>query len=322
MSITLKDIIGLVKELPESYLEETYEKLTEIKRKADDEQELQEETCPHCKSEHIVRNGKSHGKQMYLCRDCKKTFTETTTAAIAHSHSSATVWKQVISDMVDGIPIDQTADSLDMHHETVFNMRHKILYCVEQSLIAEPTPLIGACETDETYVLESEKGRKFPDNHHRKPRKHGAKASKPGISNEYVCVCTSVTGENDKVAIAINRASPDSQEILDVFGERVNENTVILCDGKQSYNVLDEKCTVAVARRINKVNGFHSFIKEKLDSMRGVATIYLNRYNALFSKIYSADKSTVVDDIYRLMVSRSDSFNTIAYTQSANLLEI
>ena len=322
MSIALKDIMTLVKELPEAYLEEAFEKLTEIKQKANDEKEPEKPVCPDCNSINIVRNGKNRDKQVCLCRSCKKNFTETTASAISHSHSSATVWKQVISDTVSGIPIDQTAESLDLHHKTVFNMRHKILFCLEQSLIAEPVPLNGACETDETYVLESEKGRKFPENHHRKPRRHGAKASKPGISNEYVCVCTSVTGEDTKVAVAINRASPDSQEILKVFGERVNEDTIILCDGKQSYNILDDKCTVAVAKRINKVNGFHSFIKEKLEDMRGVATIYLNRYNALFSKVYSVDKPTLIDEIFNLMTSRSGSFKTIAHTQSENLLEI
>ncbi len=78
---------------------------------------------------------------------------------------------------------------------------------------------------------------------------------------------------------------------------------------------------VATTKRINKVNGFHSFLKEKLDTARGVATVFLNRYNALFSKTYAADKS-VVDDIYNLMISRSGSYNTIAHTQSAGLLEV
>jgi hypothetical protein len=231
------------------------------------------------------------------------------------------VWKQVISDTVNGVSIDRTAERLDLHHETVFNMRHKILYCVEQSLITNPTKLTGACETDETYVLESMKGRKLPSDYHRKPRKHGAVASKRGISNEYVCVCTCVSGENENVAVAVNRASPSGEEILDVFGERVSESTVILCDGKQSYNALDGKCTVAIPKRINKVNGFHSFIKKKLEAARGVATIYLNRYNALFSKVYAADKS-VVDDIFELMVAQSGASVTISYTQSSNLLEI
>jgi hypothetical protein len=245
----------------------------------------------------------------------------TSKSAIQNSQSSATVWKQVISDTVNGISIDRTAESLDLHHETVFNMRHKILYCVEQSLVANPTKLTGACETDETYVLESMKGRKLPSDYHRKPRKHGAVASKRGISDEYVCICASVSGESKNVAVAVNRASPSGEEILEVFGERVNESTVILCDGKQSYNALDGKCTVAIPNRINKVNGFHSFIKKKLEAARGVATVYLNRYNALFSKVYAADKS-VVDDIYELMVAQSGASNTIAFTQSFNLLNI
>jgi len=316
---TLVEIIALVKEIPEAYLEETLSKIKEIKEKAESEEEVREKPCPHCDSPETVQNGRKNKKQSYLCRSCKRSFVQTSKTAI--QGSSPTVWKQVISDTVDGIPLEQTANALNLHHETVFNMRHKILYCLEQSLVTNPTALTGACETDETYVLESEKGRKFPENHHRKPRKHGAKASKAGISNEYVCVCASVTGTGERLAVAVNRASPDSKEILDVFGSKVNEDTIILCDGKQSYSVLEDKCTVAVTKRINKVNGFHSFIKQKLDAMRGVATIYLNRYNALFSKIYAADNS-VVDDIFNLMTSPKGFNNTIAHTQSANLLNV
>lgn len=302
-------------------MEEALAKIKEIKEKADAYESSVELACPHCGSIKTVRNGRKNNKQSYLCRDCKKSFAQTTKAAIQGSHSSPTVWKQVISDTVEGVPLDKTANNLDLHHETVFNMRHKILYCIEQSLIMNPIALTGTCETDETYVLESEKGRKFPENYHRKPRKHGAKASKAGISNEYVCVCASVTGTGEQVAVAINRASPDGQEIFDVFGKRVNKDTVVLCDGKRSYNALDDICTVAVTKRINKVNGFHSFIKERLDAMRGVATIFLNRYNALFSKIYANDKS-IVNAIYKLMTSNGGSNNTIVHTQSCNSLDI
>jgi len=317
----LVEAIALVKEIPESYLEEALEKLKEIKEKAESEEEPAQVTCPHCDSKRIVRNGKQRKKQAYLCRNCGKSFLSTTKSALQNSHSSATVWKQVISDTVNGVSIDKTAQSLDLHHETVFNMRHKILYCVEQSLTAAPTALSGVCEADETYVLESFKGRKFPENFHRKPRKHGAVAEKRGISNEYVCVCTSVTGDGKKVALAVNRATPSSQEILDVFGNRVCDDTVVLCEGNKSYGALEEKCTVAITKRTNKVNGFHSFIKEKLDASRGVATIYLNRYNALFSKIYAADDS-VVDDIFDLMTAQKGISNTISHTQSVNLLNL
>ena len=200
-------------------------------------------------------------------------------------------------------------------------MRHKILYAIERSLIESPVALSGVCQTDETYVLESVKGRKIQDDYHRKARKHGAVAAKRGISDEYICVCTSVTGEAKNVSLAMNRATPSKQEIIDVFGDRVSESTVVLCDGNQSYGALEDKCIVATTKRINKANGFHSFIKERLDAARGVATIYLNRYNALFSKVYAADDS-VIDDIFELMTSQSQAFFTISHTQSHDLLSI
>lgn len=316
----LVELIALVKELPESHLAEAIKKIREIKDKADAEEEA-DTSCPHCGSQRIVRNGHKRRKQAYLCRDCRGSFVSTSKSAIQNSHSSATVWKQVISDTVEGVAISKTAKNLDLHHETVFNMRHKILYCIEQSLIANPTELTGVCQTDETYVLESVKGRKIPEDYHRKPRKHGAVARKRGISSEYVCVCTSVTGEGENVAISANRATPSSMEVLDIFGERVKEDTVLLCDGAPSYNILEDRCTVATTKRINKVNGFHSFMKERLDEARGVATIYLNRYNALFSKVYAADNS-VVDDIFKLVTTQNGSFHTIARTQSENLLNV
>ena len=317
----LVEIIALVREIPEGYLEETLAAVKGIKEKADSEKEPEEADCPCCHSGRVVRNGCKSGKQAFLCRTCGKSFVQTSESAIENSHSSATVWKQIISDTVNGVSIDKTAASLGLHHETVFNMRHKILYCVEQSLLSNPVELTGVCEADETYVLESVKGRKIPEGYHRKPRRHGAVAAKRGISNEYICVCASVTASGEKVAVAANRATPSSEEILEVYGKRVREDTVVLCDGNASYNVLDDKCTVATTKRINKVNGFHSFIKGRLDAMCGVSTGYLNRYNALFSRIYAADASAV-DDIFELMTAQKGLSNTIATTQSVNLLHL
>ena len=269
----------------------------------------------------VVRNGKRHGKQAYRCKNCGKTFVETATSAIQYSHSSETVWNAVISDTVNGISIDETAENLDLTHGKVFNMRHKILFCIEQAMLAAPVELEGVCEADETYILESVKGRKIPEDYHRGPRKHGAKASKPGLSEEYICVQTSVTGENKCVATAINRATPSKDEIFEVFGDRIVEDTVILCDGNANYDVLNDKCTVAHTERINKVNSFHSFIKERIRAARGVSTIYLNRYTALFANTFD-NHDSIVSDIYNLMTARNNSFNTVFDIRNQNLLNV
>ena len=321
MAITLKDILGMAKEIPEEYFEETFEKLKEIREKAEREQETKPVECIRCGSGKVVRNGKRNGRQAYLCGACGKTFVETATSAIAHSHSGKTVWKQVISDTIDGVAIDKTAEALDLAHSTVFHMRHKILYCVEQAILNAPAELEGVCEADETYVLESVKGRKISEDYHRKSRKHGAKASRPGLSNEYICVCTSVDSDNNCMAAAVNRAAPSKDEIEQVFGDKVTADTVILCDGSNRYDVLEDKCTVAHTKRVNKVNGFHSFIKERLNAARGVATIYLSRYNALFSQIFGKQDSAA-DKIYTLMTNRNGSFSDIAMVQNEGLLSL
>ena len=321
MGRTIKELIGLVKDIPAEYFEETYEKLLEIKAKskAGAEKDLGVEKCPHCQSGAIVRNGKRHNKQAYLCRNCGKTFVQTATSAIACSHSAEAVWKDVVRDTINGVSIDQTAESLELSHSTVFHMRHKILSCVEKAILAAPVDLVGVCEADETYILESVKGRKIPEDYHRKPRKHGATASKPGLSNEYICVQTSVNSESQCIASAVNRAAPSKAEILEVFGDRIVDDTVILCDGKANYDVLEDKCIVAHTERINTVNSFHSFIKERIRAARGVATIYLNRYNSLFAKIFG-NMDTAPAAIYNLIKTRNSSFQTIAGLKSNNLL--
>jgi transposase-like protein len=322
MEITLKDIIVLAKELPEECFSEAFERLKQIKEKADKERESQPISCPRCTSVRLVRNGRGHGKQAYICKDCGRSFVGTSTSVMAYSHSGESVWKQVIRDTVDGVSLDKTANSLDLSHMTVFNMRHKILTCVERAVLAVSNPLTGVCEADETYVLESVKGWKIPKDYHRKPRKHGAKASKPGLSDEYICVCTSIDHDNRCTTDSVNRAVPSKADIAKVFGDKVTFDTVMLCDGSNRYDILDDKCTVAHIKRVNKANGFHSFIKKRINNVyHGIATKYLNRYNALFSQVFGKQDSAV-EKIYSLIIARDGSFSNIASVKADSLLAI
>lgn len=321
MENRLVTLLELSKQIPENYLEEAIESLTEIKEKAEHEAVKVRKPCPHCNSSLVVKNGKKHKKQAYLCRSCGKSFVETTMTARQNSHSSETVWMAVVEDTVDGVSLDETAEKLGISHATAFNMRHKILSALESEEIAKPTSLKGNCEADETYILESVKGKKIPEDYHRKARKHGAKASKRGISNEYVCVCTSVSASGEVVAKSVNRATPSGDEILQVFGARVCEDTLILCDGSKSYNALEDKCNVANTKRINKVNGFHSFIKERENIARGFSTKYLNRYNALFASVYGKS-GFAIDEIQKLISAPNNLNSTINDIKTINLLNL
>ena len=72
----------------------------------------------------------------------------------------------------------------------------------------------------------------------RRARKHGAKAQKRGISNEYICICTGVGRESGAVAATANRAKPDASELKAIFDGYLNIGILVLCDGLKSYSAL------------------------------------------------------------------------------------
>jgi hypothetical protein len=233
---------------------------------------------------------------------------------------------------LDGVAIEKTAEQLELTHATIFNMRHKILLGIEQNLNFRDDPLSGVCELDETYVLESEKGKKMGAGHPRGPRKHGAKAQKCGVSEEYIGICAGIERGGRPISKAINRATPSSEEILAVFGDIVARDALVLCDGAKSYTILEQegKCSVkeidtteALIEQgfyhINSVNGYHSFIKERYLDARGFATKYLNRYNALFSVAYKQVNNTA-EDVFEILAT--GVHNTITDVKNRDLLKI
>ena len=249
--------------------------------------------CPYCGETHVIKYGYIRGKQRFMCRGCNQTFLHTTNTLMAESHSSASVWADFIRDTLHAKTLDECAAKFGFHHETAFNMRHKLLMALEDLLKKQPVLLSGISEFDETFVLECYKGAPVPEEAGRGPRKRGAVASKPGISSEYVAICTGIQRDGGVIAEAVNRAKPSSDELRNIFRGRIAEGTLALTDGLRSYHVLEALSDCAVVNvnkeqnkrffHLNTVNRLHSFIKQTYVHFRGVATKYINRYNALFS---------------------------------------
>lgn len=151
----------------------------------------------------------------------------------------------------------------------------------------------GGVEFDETYILDCHKEALVPKKAGCPACKHGTKAARPGISSEYVAICTGVQRDGNIVAETVNRAKPSAEELSSIFSGHIAAGTLALTDGLRSYHVLESltNCTVVDVTRegtqgwfdLNTVNCLHSFIKVTYKQYRGVATKYINRYNALFS---------------------------------------
>lgn len=254
--------------------------------------------CPHCAAQSVIRYGFKCRKQRFLCKGCGRTFVPTTNTIMANSHFPAPVWKEMIEDTVHGSAIDFSAKRLGLYHQAAFNMRHKILMALQELPETADVCLGDVSEFDETFVLDCYKGRELDTGAGRKPRKHGAKALKRGISNEYLCICAGIQREGDAIAATVNRAKPSAAELASIFEGHIADGTLALCDGLKSYRAFSEiaDCTIRNCLKqegdnahffnLNTVNGFHSFIKKRYVFYRGVASKYINRYNALFAAAY------------------------------------
>ena len=266
-----------------------------------DQQSQEKPDCPYCRGKHVVKFGHRNGKQRFLCRGCSRTFMRSTNTLMANSHYTQSVWIDFIQDTLYGKTLDDSAEKYGFSHQTAYNMRHKVLMALQDLLEQNTVLLSGIVEFDETFVLDCYKGARVPKEAGRKARKHGAKAAKRGISNEYIAICTGVQRDGDAIAATVNRAKPSSEELGEIFQGHIAEDSLILTDGLRSYNILETlaNCTVVDVNHeesrgifnLNTVNSLHSYIKKTYDHYRGVATKYINRYNALFSIAFRCAKN-------------------------------
>ena len=119
--------------------------------------------------------------QRYRCQTCRRTFNALTGTALARLRKKDK-WLGFSGALVASQPLRQAAATLGVHRNTTLRWRHRFLASLKADRAAT---LQGITEADETYFLQSHKGCRKLD---RLPRRRGGKASKPGLSNEQVCV--------------------------------------------------------------------------------------------------------------------------------------
>lgn len=68
--------------------------------------------CPHCGSISLKRHGKAGGRQRYRCKDCCKTFCETSQTLMYHSRLAPAQWKGLLLGMVQNLPLQAIAKTI------------------------------------------------------------------------------------------------------------------------------------------------------------------------------------------------------------------
>ena len=330
MSAKYDEILNVLRQFSEEELTTIFNVAIENVKPA--KKQVNRCACPYCSDNKVIRYSKKCGKQRFLCKKCGHTFVTTTHTIMSNSHYDENVWYEMFLDTIAGNSLSFSEKRLGISHQTAFHMRHKILIAMQDVLLEDPTTLGDVSELDETYVLDCYKGKKLPETCNREPRKHGAKAQKRGISNEYVCLCTGVQRKGEVIVEAANRAKPSIEELILVFDGHIEDGAMLLTDGLRGYNVLEKlaDCTVKNVEKetasfyhLNSVNNLHSYIKDQYKYYRGVATKYINRYGILFSVAYRKTEDIVEMLKTRLFsVGRTSHTHTIRDVKDLRLLTI
>ena len=147
-----------------------------------------------------------------------------------------------------------------------------------------PSTLRGITETDETYLLESNKGKR---NLGRKTLKRGRSATKRRISDKQVCVLVARdhSGQTrDFVAgngpLTKSRLTAALKPVLDVDVLLVNDANPTYSAFCHAEGISHEVVNLSQGHRVNgayhvqNVNLYHSRFKQWIEHFHGVATIF------------------------------------------------
>lgn len=247
--------------------------------------------CAYCKSQHIVKFGKSDkGDQRYLCKDCNKTFTAKTNTILYKSPYSEKVWRKYINCMMQGMSIRKSAKECGINADTAFKWRHKILDSLQA--MHDEVKLDGVVEADETFFALSFKGNHKKSNFNlpRESHHRGKCTHTRGISSEQVCVPCAINLNGLSKSVITNLGKPTVKDLRKVFSRSIVENSVLVTDRNSAYNKIASEHNLQLVQiksgkgskgtfNIAKINSYHSILKMFIIyNFRGVATNYLNNY--------------------------------------------
>lgn len=255
--------------------------------------------CPECGSpKAIVKYGFTNkGIQRYYCKDCDVIFTPLSYTFLSGTHKELADWLQYIHCMVEGYSLRKSAEYCGISLRTAFFWRHKILDILGQKL--KRIKLRSIVEADDTFVRESYKGNKPVG---REAYKRGEKASKPGLSQEQICISTAIDTNGNSYGKISARGHAKAKEINKAIGKQIKKDAILCTDNDSSYKKFAkdknlEHMIINTDRHTNGVyniqliNNFHSRLKDFLRKFKGVSTKYLDNYLSWMSSIVQVKMS-------------------------------
>lgn len=286
--------------------------------------------CPLCGSIHVVRNGRrKDGKQRYMCRDCMKSFVATVHSVASGTRKDLDTWTKYINCMMNGMSLRKSAKVCEIHRNTAFMWRHKILDVLQN--MAASVSLNGIIEADETFFNVSFKGNHKQNKSFsipRKARKRGEDVHVRGVSYEKVCVPCAVDRNGHSISKITNLGRVSTKALHSVFDDRFDEKSILCTDRMNSYVRFANKNTLNLVQlkggkekkgiyNIQRINAYHGELKLFMRPFKGVSTKYLNNY-LIWHNFVNYAKETVNEKRnillnFALTTPCSDKCRTMSY---------
>ena len=194
-------------------------------------------------------------------------------------------WLDHAQAMIEGKSLAKTAELCGVHPTTAFRWRHRFLRAPADD---KPRSLSGIVEADETFILESFKGRRsdLP----RQARRRGGTARHPGPYQDNIPVLVA----RDRKGATFDAVLPqaDGASIAAVLTGLVTPANHLVGDGGKPLAAFARRARIpfhavpspgkptpeAPHLHINNVNAYHSRLKQWLSRFNGVATKNLPSY--------------------------------------------
>ena len=273
--------------------------------------------CPECGNTQVNKNGKSNGRQRYICKKCRRTFDERTISPLSNTKLSLEKWIKYCRFMVEGGSIRECAREVSVSVPTSFFMRHRILDVM--NLYLKDEILEGVVETELCYLNESFKGDEIKKQYFTPFDKRNAgllhivynripesiKNSMKNVKQNQICINTAIDRKghiltrivDNNYSIAYNR---EPKNIVSFFQGKVKEN-VILCscrpweykDAYQNLNLTIKKVSIGGNGEIygrKNVSEYNNKLRNWMKNFNGVATKYLNNYLSWFKFLFISNK--------------------------------
>lgn len=241
--------------------------------------------CPHCKGKQLKSAGSKDGRKRFRCKDCGKSFNGFTGTPLAKLHFPEKFMENA-KHMIEGNTVRKTAAAIGVNKNTAFLWRHRFLESIDQM---QPEQLNGFVEADETYFLESFKGKR--NDLPRKAKKRGTPAKKRGLSTEQIPVLVA-RSRSDGATMTVVLPSRKGKDIADVLVPVISNESVLLTDGATAYRAVSRakkglelrsvpanpKLKKPGPNHINNVNAYDHRLKDWIYRFHGVATKNLPHY--------------------------------------------